>query len=134
MDNKAGKSSAVSHCMGRQYSISVVSLGGGSTGRAGASWLARPRRHVCSVDLFNKSIGRQSYSCPFRSTSLSYIAPVVVRRRGVRRPSLYQGAASRFFCITTFWYRTSHQLGRVVERRSFTDELSISCARPTANG
>jgi len=38
------------------------------------------RRRLCSADLFNKSIGRQSYSCqvrPSRPASLSDIAPVV---------------------------------------------------------
>lgn len=85
---EAVKLSAVSHCNGN-----IASRCGWSSRKiaapAVASWLTR--RRVCSADLFNKSIGRQSYSfavLPSHPTSLalSDIALVAVREGGLRRP------------------------------------------------
>jgi len=75
--SRRGKLSAVSHCSGDIASRWVVSE-------------TVPRR-VCSADLFNKSIGRQSYSCgafPYRPDIVGAVRYRVSRcpRTPVRRP------------------------------------------------
>jgi len=119
------------------YSITAVSLEDRSTGRpdtgTGASHGCLLGEATCarSADFFNKSIGRQSYSCPSLPAvqSLSDIAPVAVRERGLRRPGcpvcLYRPTGwvgCRLHCISKYavpvsfisvgkiWYLTKERI------------------------